>query len=76
MYTSVHAVVAAILALAVVVGALALLSEHGRDMVSNDQPAGSSAIARPHPPLDRAPGEALKEPLKLPEPSDAGGSRL
>jgi hypothetical protein len=64
MYTFFHAIVAAILALAVLAGAFALLGEHGRDMVSNDQPAaGSSGIARPHPPLDRAPGEPLRAPL-------------
>jgi hypothetical protein len=77
MYRSFHAIVAALLVLAVVIGGLALLSEHGREMVSNDQPAaGSSGIARPHPPLDRAPGQPLKEPLKLPEPPNPAGTPL
>jgi hypothetical protein len=33
-------------------------------IASNDQPVpGSSGIAHPHPPLDRAPGEVLRIPL-------------
>ena len=66
MHKSVHGIIAIMLVLAAVMAAVAILSEHGgQRMVSNDQeaPAGSSGIARPHPPLDRAPGEPLKTPL-------------
>jgi len=50
----------ALVVLAVGIGAAALLAEHRRVLLSSDQPAaGSSGIARPHPPLDRAPGEPL-----------------
>jgi hypothetical protein len=65
MYKSVHGIIAIMLVLAAVMAAVAILSERaGQRRVSNDQaPAGSSGIARPHPPLDRAPGEPLKTPL-------------
>jgi hypothetical protein len=64
MYKSVHAIIWAMLVLAAVI-AFAISSERGDlRVVSNDQPAaGASSIARPHPPLDRAPGEPLKTPL-------------
>jgi hypothetical protein len=52
-------------AVIVVAAAFAIFGENaGPQLVSNDQPAaGSSGMARPHPPLDRAPGEPLKAPL-------------
>ena len=35
---------------------------HGVDtgQLSNEHPPGTIGLARPHPPLDRAPGEAVK----------------
>jgi hypothetical protein len=58
-------ILAAILVLAVVGMAFAITSERGGlRVMGDDQPAaGASGIARPHPPLDRAPGEPLKTPL-------------
>jgi hypothetical protein len=55
----------AILLMAAVVTALVIAAKRNDILTAgNDQPvAGSSGIARPHPPLDRAPGEPLKTPL-------------
>ena len=63
MYRYIRTIVVALVA--VVAAAFAILGQDaGRQLVSNDQPAaGSSGMARPHPPLDRAPGEPLKTPL-------------
>jgi hypothetical protein len=65
MYKYVRTIVVALVALAAVAAAVAILGEDARlQMVSNDQPAaGSSGMARPHPPLDLAPGKPLKAPL-------------
>jgi hypothetical protein len=65
MYKYVRTIVVAIVAVGAVAAAFAIIGEDaGLRMVSNDQPAaGSSGMARPHPPLDRAPGEPLKTPL-------------
>jgi hypothetical protein len=64
MYKSVPATLAAIIALAALLAISAILSDRGQQMVRNDEPAaGSSGMARPHPPLDLAPGEPLKAPL-------------
>ena len=67
MYKYVRTIVSILVAIAgiVVAGAFAIFGENaGPQLVSNDQPAaGSSGMARPHPPLDRAPGEPLKTPL-------------
>jgi hypothetical protein len=62
---SVLAIVAAIFLMAATVTALLIVvGPDETQMAGNDQPAaGSSGIARPHPPLDRAPGEPLKSPL-------------
>jgi hypothetical protein len=57
---------AAIFLVAAIAAACAVTAErNGIRIASNDPPpaAGSSGIARPHPPLDRAPGEALEVPL-------------
>lgn len=64
MYKSVHVIVWAMFVLAAIT-AFVVSDERGElQVVSNDQPtAGASSIARPHPPLDRAPGEPLKTPL-------------
>jgi len=65
MSKSVRAIVVAIVAAVALAAAFAIVTDRaGQQMVRNDQPpAGSSGMARPHPPLDRAPGEALKTPL-------------
>ena len=57
-------ILAAILILGIVIAAFVITREHDNSrIVSNGQPApGASGIARPHPPLDRAPGEPLPKP--------------
>jgi hypothetical protein len=54
----------AVLILGAAVAAFAITREQDNSrIVSNGQPApGASGIARPHPPLDRAPGEPLQKP--------------
>ncbi|SIO67767.1 hypothetical protein SAMN05443247_11876 [Bradyrhizobium erythrophlei] len=47
------------LAVAVVVASVTTLEHVNMRVVSNDAPPGTTGLARPHPPLDRAPGEAL-----------------
>lgn len=60
----VRATLAAMFVIAAMTIALAIIVEPGSvRIVGNDHPAGASGMARPHPPLDRAPGEPLKEPL-------------
>jgi hypothetical protein len=61
----VRAIAAVMFLMAVTIVALLVAVErNGSRIASNDQPAaGASGMARPHPPLDRAPGEALKVPL-------------
>jgi hypothetical protein len=58
-------ILAAILILAAAVAAFAITRERDNSrIVSHGQPApGASGIARPHPPLDRAPGEPLQKPM-------------
>ena len=53
--------VGAIVAVTVVLTLAATI--HGVDtgQMSNEQPPGTSGLARPHPLLDRAPGEAVKQ---------------
>ncbi|HKO69339.1 MAG TPA: hypothetical protein VJV58_00255 [Bradyrhizobium sp.] len=65
MYKYVRTIFLTLVAVVVVAAAFAIYGENaGPQLVSNDQPAaGSSGMARPHPPLDRAPGEPLKTPL-------------
>ena len=57
-------ILAAILILAIAIAAFVITREHDNSrIVSNSQPApGASGIARPHPALDRAPGEPLQKP--------------
>ena len=51
------------LLIAVVIAWVVATGRNNFPMASNDLPAtGASGIARPHPPLDRAPGEPLKQP--------------
>ena len=47
------------LAVAVVVASVTTLEHVNTRVVSNDVPPGTTGLARPHPPLDRAAGEAL-----------------
>jgi hypothetical protein len=59
----VRAILAAIFVIAAIVAVVAITVERsGIQLASNDQPAGASGMARPHPPLDRAPGEPLHKP--------------
>jgi hypothetical protein len=53
--------VGAIVAVTIVLTLAATI--HGVDtgQTSNEQPPGTSGLARPHPPLDRASGEAVKQ---------------
>ncbi len=61
----VPAIVAAGLVTAAVVTAFVIAPRSGTEVAGNDQAAaGSSGIARPHPPLDRAPGEPLNAPRR------------
>jgi hypothetical protein len=48
------------IALAIAIGS-AITSEHlDTRTASNDAPPGTVGLARPHPPLDRAPGEPIQ----------------
>lgn len=59
----VAATLVAIFVIVAIVIAFAITVERsGIRLASNDQPAGASGMARPHPPLDRAPGEPLHKP--------------
>jgi hypothetical protein len=62
MYQYVRTIVVALVAIGAVAAAIAILGDDAApQMVSKDPPAaGSSGMARPHPPLDRAPGKPLK----------------
>ncbi|WP_376973870.1 hypothetical protein [Bradyrhizobium erythrophlei] len=51
---------AAAVAVAIVAATVATLKHVDTRAVSNDVPAGTIGLARPHPPLDRAPGEPLQ----------------
>jgi hypothetical protein len=55
------ATVGAIVAVTIILTLAATI--HGVDtgQMSNEQPPGTSGLARPHPLLDRAPGEAVKQ---------------
>jgi hypothetical protein len=57
-------ILAAIVILAIAIAAFVITREHDSSrIVSNNEPVpGASGIARPHPPLDRAPGEPLPKP--------------
>jgi hypothetical protein len=49
------------IAVAIVIGLAAVTTWDRKDTLtaSNEAPAGATGLARPHPPLDRAPGEAI-----------------
>ncbi|MBR0697735.1 hypothetical protein [Bradyrhizobium lablabi] len=50
------------LAATILVATVTTLRQVGTRVVSNDVPAGTTGLARPHPPLDRAPGQPLERP--------------
>ena len=54
------AIFAIILAAAVVAAAITTLEGVDTRHASNDAPPGTTGLAKPHPPLDRAPGEAVR----------------
>lgn len=47
------------LAVAIVVASTVTMERVNTRTASTDAPPGTTGLARPHPPLDRAPGEAL-----------------
>lgn len=47
------------LAIAILVASVTTLERVNTHQVSNDAPPGTTGLARPHPRLDRAPGEPL-----------------
>jgi hypothetical protein len=50
------------LAVVAVVASVTTLENINTRVVSNDVPAGTTGLARPHPPLDRAPGQPIHTP--------------
>jgi hypothetical protein len=59
----VRATLGAMFVIAAIVTVFAItVDRSGIQLASSDQPAGASGMARPHPPLDRAPGEPLHKP--------------
>jgi hypothetical protein len=48
------------LAVAIVVASTITMERVNIPVVSNDAPPGTTGLARPHPPLDRASGEPLQ----------------
>jgi hypothetical protein len=72
MYRSVHAIIAGVVLLGALITAAYVMTgdREGLRTANNEEPAaGSSGIARPHPPLDLAPGEPLNTPRRLDENS-------
>ncbi|MBR0692005.1 hypothetical protein [Bradyrhizobium lablabi] len=53
---------AVIFAAAVAGAFFATLGNINTRLAGNDVPAGTTGLARPHPPLDRAPGQPLETP--------------
>jgi hypothetical protein len=54
------AVLAAVLAVVLIVAFVMTLQRVDTGSVANETPPGTTGLARPHPPLDRAPGEPLR----------------
>jgi len=54
------AIFAIILAAGMIVAAITTLEGVDTRHASNDAPPGTTGLARPHPPLDRAPGEPAR----------------
>ena len=46
--------------LAVAIITVFIMPFHGAKLASNETQPGTIGLARPHPPLDRAPGEAVR----------------
>jgi hypothetical protein len=61
----VRAISAVIFVMVAITAIFAITVERNGIRIASDEQsaAGSSGMARPHPPLDRAPGEALRIPL-------------
>jgi hypothetical protein len=49
------------LAITIMVASVTTLEHVNTHTVSNDAPPGTTGLARPHPPLDRAPGEEISK---------------
>jgi hypothetical protein len=49
------------LAIAVLAASVTTLERVSTHQASNDAPPGTTGLARPHPPLDRAPGEPIRK---------------
>jgi hypothetical protein len=49
------------LAIAIMVASVTTLEGVNTQEVSNDAPPGTTGLAKPHPPLDRAPGEEISK---------------
>jgi hypothetical protein len=54
------AVFGAVLAIAVIAAFATTIHKVDTRQTSNDMPPGTTGLARPHPPLDRGPGEPVK----------------
>lgn len=54
------ALAAVALAIAIVVASTVTLERVNTRSASNDAPPGTVGLAKPHPPLDRAPGEPIQ----------------
>lgn len=55
------ALLAVALAIAIVVTSVSTLERVNMRQATNDAPPGTTGLARPHPPLDRAPGEPIQK---------------
>ncbi|MCK1713820.1 MULTISPECIES: hypothetical protein [unclassified Bradyrhizobium] len=49
------------LAIAILVASVTTLERVNTRQAANDAPPGTTGLARPHPPLDRAPGEPIQK---------------
>jgi hypothetical protein len=49
------------LAVAILAASVTTLERVNTPQVSGDAPPGTTGLARPHPPLDRAPGEPIQK---------------
>lgn len=49
------------LAIAIVVASVTTLERINMRQAANDAPPGTTGLARPHPPIDRAPGEPIQK---------------
>jgi hypothetical protein len=58
------ALFAAAAIVAIVLAAVTTLNRVDTRQASNDVPPGTTGLARPHPPLDKAPGVPLRTPTR------------